>query len=444
MLLGLVLTISLGCEEEVTNPTFADDAVPRIFGWPEGGEFYANIEDTFGINVNISPSDGATFQWLLNGQVVADSKTFQVVFDTAGTFTIKYMVNRNGVENSRQGVLTVTDPEAGQFTPKTYNKKMVGFLTRNGTMQNVDLSSLTHLVISSAVVGEVEGQEALVDTMFTTLNIPNIVQSAHNAGVYVMLDVSGSLVDINGGGFYGDMAFYNVIADPDKRDLAISTFMKFAVDNGLDGINIYLNNTSLGPGTLDLDVLTEFFTQLPTYFPDGENEFLYAASVPGGWTTSALSPIATIEAIDWVNIQPYRYEALSPGDHSPAWAVNDLAATWINLGLPAEKIVAGFPAFGLKYAMPTDGTEVGWGNLWQFTAYIPFKNILQLDEEAHTKNMIAVDDGIFYDGHAKITEKANAVINSGFGGLMMWSLESDTRAEGQSLLKHAYTALGNE
>jgi hypothetical protein len=399
------------------------------------------IEDPLTINLQVSPANDATYKWFVDDEEVATSLAFNYQFEEAKNYTLRFEVTRNGVSNSRQAQVLVIKP----FVPKEYNKKMVGFLTRDGSLEDVDFSNLTHLVISSAVVGEVEGQASLVDTTFTTLDVPLIVKAAHNAGVYVMLDVTSKIINLNGGGYYADYSFYNVIADDAKRAVAISTFMKFAVDNDFDGVNIYLNNTSEGPDALNAGKVKSFYEAVASALPDGPNGvFFYSASVPGGWTTGALSSAATVERIDWVNIQPFRYEDLSPTAHSPFWAFTDLAATWINnFGLPKEKIVGGFPAFGLRYDMPTDGTTVTWGNLWMFTAYESYKSILARDANAHTKSMLNVDDGIYYDGHAVVQQKAQYVLDQDFGGLMIWSLESDSRDQSKSLLKVANTALGN-
>lgn len=434
-ILAFVLT---GCEEELKNPTFTDDEIPKIFGWETN--YGTDIEDPIEISVQVSPSDNVTYRWSLDGEEISTHASFEYLFDDPRAYEIHLEVERNGVTNTRTGVVEVNKP----FVPKDYAKKMVGFLTKAGSFSDISFDHLTHLVISSAVVAEVEGQESLVDTTFADLNIPMIVQSAHNAGVYVMLDVTGDLVPINGGGYYADYKFFNVIADPDKRATVIETSIKFASDNNMDGINIYLNNTS--EGYLNPDVVTAFFNEIPASLPSGpgpDGEFFYSASVPGGWTTGVLSPLADVERIDWVNVQPYRYENLEPVSHSPGWAFGALGDQWIGFGMPAEKIVGGIPAFGLKYDMPTDGTTVGWGNLWMFTLYMTYREILAIDSEAYTKNLLAVDDGIFYDGHADIQAKAATVIDKGYGGMMMWSIESDTKNEDQSLLKAAYEALGN-
>jgi hypothetical protein len=439
-LLSLILLLS--CEENVENPTFESDALPRIFGWSASNAYTTNLEDSIVLIPEVSPSDGATYKWYVDDVEVASTKRLEHKFTEARDHTIEFVVERNGVVNSRQAQVLVIK----NFEPKSYNKKMIGFISRTGELSDINFNNLTHLVISSAIVGEVEGRASLVDTSFTEINIPLIVKAAHNAGVYVMIDVTGSIIDLTGSGMYADYGFYNVIKEADKRDAAIATIMKFAEDNGLDGINIYLNNTSEGPDALDQSIVEAFYRAIPPALPNGpgpEGEFFFTASAPGGWTTGALKTIAQVEEIDWVHLHPFRYEDLAPTPHSPVWALGDLAATWESFGMPKEKIIPGFPAFGLHYFFPDDGTVVGWGNLWMYTAYLSYQQILTLDSEAHTKSMLAIDDGIYYDGHAVVQQKAQRVIDVGYGGLMMWGVDSDTQDQTKSLLKVANTALGN-
>lgn len=440
MLFAMTIVLMTGCEEDKENPAFADDAIPRIFGWSTSNKYFIDIEDPLILDMKVSPSDGATYKWFIDDVEVDGAARLEHRFEEVKTYIVKFEVERNGIKNSRQAEVIVTKP----FVPKTYAKKVVGFMTRDGSLETIDLKNLTHLVISSAVVEEVEGRESLVDTTFTTLNVPLIVKAAHNEGIYVLLDVTGRLVNINGGGEYGNYGFYDVIKDSEKRDNAIEAFLKFAEDNDFDGINIYLNNASEDLGKLEPEVLTAFFNAIPAMMPEGPNgEFFYTASVSGGWLTSEFKPVVDVEAIDWVHLHPFRYGDPAITEDAPYWAFTDLAATWIGFGLPKEKIVNGIPACGLHYHYPDDGTTVGWGNMWMYTTYESYKSILDRDATAYTKNKLEVDDGIFYDGHPSVQQKAEYVVTQDFGGVMIWGVESDTKDQTQSLIKAASTALGN-
>ncbi|HEY3403120.1 MAG TPA: glycosyl hydrolase family 18 protein [Ohtaekwangia sp.] len=427
-----------GCDDEASNPVFSDEDVPRIFGWSTVNKYFIDIKDSLILSMKVSPENGASFKWTIDGEAVEDSKVLRYKFDEIRSYEVKFEVNRNGVINSRTAEVIVTKP----FEPKAYAKKVVGFMTRNGSLETINLKNITHLVISSAVVAE--NGESLVDTTFASLDIPLIVKAAHNEGVYVLLDVTGQIDLATGGGLYGSYTFYNVIKDEEKRDKAIATFLKFAKDNDMDGVNIYLNNATEDQGILKPEFTLPFFEAVGEALPDGPNgKFIYTVTASGGWLTSEFRPIVDVEAIDWVHLQPFRYGDPSITADAPFWGFTDLAATWIGFGLPKEKIVNGIPAYGLHYKYPDDGTTVGWGNMWMYTSYDSYKSLFTLDPDAHTKNKLEVDDGIFYDGHPGVQQKAQHVVTAELGGVMVWGIENDTQDQSKSMLKAINTALGN-
>lgn len=441
LLFVMVTSIMVSCVDEPENPAFADDEVPRIFDWPIANLFTMDVTDTLRLDFAVSPADGATFQWLIDDVVVGNEKSLKKKFTEGGIHTLKFVVNRNGVENSRTAGLTVIENKP--FEPKDYNKRVVAFLSRNGTLANVDLDHITHLVISSAVVDAAAA--TLVDTTFTGMDLKNLVKTAHSSGVYVLLQASGTIVQPQGAGPYADYSFYNAINDAEKQEAVIATLMKFIGDNDLDGLDVYLNNTS--EGALDTTKVGNFYRAIIPSLPEGPNgKFFYTASVPGGWTTGQLRPAAKVSRMDWVNIHAFRYEDIPPNAptaHSPYWAFTDLAATWEAFGLPKSKIVGGIPAVGFHYNLPDDGTVVGWGNLWMYTSYEGYKNILTRDADANTKNKLDVDDGIFYDGHPAVQQKAQYVIDQNLGGLMIWTVDNDSQDESKSLVNAAHVAFGN-
>jgi hypothetical protein len=437
MVIGMFMT---SCEDTAENPAFPDDAIPRIFGWIEGGKYFLDISDELVLDMKVSPADDATYKWFIDDVLVSEERVLHHTFTEIKTHALRFEVTRNGVTNSRQGQAIVTKP----FVPKDYNKKVVGVMTRDGSLATINLQNITHLVIESAIVDQNLAASSYVDTVFNSMNIELIVKTAHNEGVYVILGVSGQLSNINGGGNWGDYGFYNVVKDADHRTKAIDTFLKFAKDNDFDGVDIYLNNVWEGPGSIKPEFTKPFYEEIAAKLPEGPSgEFFFTASAGGGWLTSEFNIVVQIPEIDWVHLHPFRYGEPSITADAPYWAFTDLATTWINFGMPKEKIVNGIPGFGLHYFYPDDGTVVGWGNMWMYTSYDSYKSILDRDAEAHTKNHITVDDGIFYDGHPAVTDKANYVKTAELGGVMVWGIENDTQDQSKSIVKAIKTTLGN-
>src|SRR5688572_11266530 len=162
----LTAWLAVGCEDEQSNPVFSDEEVPRIFGWSTVNKYFIDIKDSLVLSMKVSPENGATYKWYIDGEEVGDTKVLRHKFDELKTYEVRFEVDRNGVKNSRQAEAIVTKP----FEPKAYAKKVVGFMTRNGSLESINLKNITHLVISSAIVEE--NGDSMVDTLFGDLNIP--------------------------------------------------------------------------------------------------------------------------------------------------------------------------------------------------------------------------------------------------------------------------------
>ncbi len=150
-------------------------------------------------------------------------------------------------------------------------------MTRDGSLESINLDNITHLVISSAIVDEFLGASSYVDTTFTTLNIPSLSKLRTTKACMFFLTLPGNSMYMNGGGLYGNYGFYNVVKDAEKRSKAIDTFLKFAVDNDFDGVNIYLNNASEDTGIIKPEFTTPFYEEIAAKLPEGPNGriFLY-------------------------------------------------------------------------------------------------------------------------------------------------------------------------
>lgn len=438
ILISTLILAFFSCEEDVTNPEFAEDAIPAIHvDWQS--QMALDYGDTIKYAPQVSPSDGAVYEWLLNDEVISNERELVYKVEQEGELTLKFRVTRNGVENSRTGTLIVVKP----FEPKEYNKKMVGFITTNGSPEDVQWDEITHLVVSSATV---QSPDMPVDTTFADaeFDIGTLVSTAHNYGVYVLLDVTGKINYQNAIGSWGELGFYNTVIDEVKRNKLIEDVLLFVENNGFDGINLYLNNTSLGPSFEDPDAVTAFFNQFAESLPqEGPNgEFFFTASVPGGWTASALSMVAAIDRFDWYHVMAIGGYDLTPVHHASMWSFTSQADAWINHGASAEELVMVFPAFGVHYAFP-EGVDITWGNVDLYVTWPGFREILTIDPDAETKNVVDQDDGIFYDGHNEVGAKAQYILDNGLGGLAVWSLENDSKDPGKSLSVKAKMSLGN-
>src|SRR5689334_20723888 len=107
LMIGMLIT---SCEDTAENPAFDDDATPRIFGWIEGGKYFLDISDELVLDMQVSPSDGATYKWFIDGVQVSDERVLRHTFTEVKSHALRFEVERNGVINSREGEAIVTKP----------------------------------------------------------------------------------------------------------------------------------------------------------------------------------------------------------------------------------------------------------------------------------------------------------------------------------------------
>jgi hypothetical protein len=360
-----------------------------------------------------------------------------------GTFLLQFEIERNGIKNSRRANVIVVKP----FVPKTYNKKSIAYITVDGSMADVPWDDITHLIVSSAVVGA-DGSPDLTFGGRTTLDIPTLISTAHNYGVFVLLEYSGVITYLNAVHAYGRLDFYNA-AVAASRDALANNLVQTAVDNKFDGINVYMDKTNDAATYGDPTTLKDFYEKLGVALKavkhtlsDVEYDYLLSMSVYGGWTNASLLGMVNIPEYDWINVLAFAAEDLTPGAHSAGWYFTDQINQWLNwYSVAPARIVGAVPAFGLRYfGNPADYT---WVNLSQYTEYIPYYTLCATYSNAPEVNQQAVDKGLFYDGFPAIDEKAQYVIDKNLGGMALWSIESDSKDPAKSLMKRINTQLGN-
>lgn len=431
-ILGIV--IHSGCTEEAVNPEFNDDDIPRILtNWQN--ILTLRLDDSLKLSPQVSPSDGATYKWELNGQEVSTARDFNWKATELGDYELMFTVSRNGITNSRTAQIAI---QRGAFKPKEYTKKVVGFISPNGKLEDIQWDHLTHLVVSSIQV-----KASGVDTVLNAsdpknLELQKIIFMAYNYGVYVSLDLTGVIANYTYlGGAYANYDFYNNIVDEAKRTKLIDDVKQFYVNNKFDGLNIFLNNASEGAAFQDVASVTQFFDDLHDAIPEGpKGETFFTATVPAGWTASVLSMVAKNPNFDWVHVLGFASQDLTPVPASPVWLFNEANTVWTNFGVPADKIVAAIPTFGRDYNFPAN-TTITWGNVDNYATWISYKDILALNADAPniTPHQLDIHSGIFYEGFANIDAKAQVVKDSNYAGLLLYSIENDSQDPSKSLLK---------
>ncbi|MDR0371375.1 MAG: hypothetical protein LBH80_05940 [Prevotellaceae bacterium] len=435
ILAPLFLFFSCG-SDSADNPVFGESDVPRIYiDWQKDMVF--STGDTIRLYPEISPADGATYIWTLGDKVISTEKTLEYEITEFGEFVLRFEVARNGVKNHRMANLVIAKP----FVPKTYTKRSVAFLSINGSVSDIQWDEVTHVILTSSVVQQSGAPN------FEFENGPNIsalITTAHNNGIYVLMDFSGALGSyVSGATVYGSYDFYNAAISPTVRQDLINEMLRFVNTNGFDGINIYMDKAS-ETGVFDNPAaLREFYEELAAQAPEttDRGDFLLTMSMVAGGTRSALDEVVTVPEYDWINILAFGGEDLIPGPHASFWMFTDNIDYWTGKGIGKEKINPVAPAFGLRYF--GDISEYTWGNLWQFTEYRGYRAICDEYPNAHETNNINVDNGLFYDGLNEVKAKAEYIVSQDYGGMGLWSVENDSKDAAKSLMKQINASLGN-
>lgn len=438
----LMIILFTACENDnAGNPAFADDEMPSIYmDW--AGTYVYKIGDVVKFTAQVSPADGATCRWLVDDKVVSETTSVEYTVETADPFTLRFEVERNGIKNYRAAQVTVTK----DFEPKPYERVVMGVLTATGNADQVQWDYITHLMYSSLTVSDESGTFVQPDAT-ALANLKTMVSLAHNNGVYVILDISGSIVFPAGSGIYNETAFNNVAIDPAKRSLLIADIKAFVEEYELDGVNIYMNNLNNDAGKLqNPDELVAFMNELGEAFPAEReapwNHFFLTASVPMAWNNSEFYYLGRVPRLDWVNLMLFGGTDLAPVHHAPDWQVGDNITRFTgSAGLPASKIMIGVGAFGIKYDIPA-GTSPTWGNLDQFLSYPTYSEIVKMDATAPAKDMLPVASGLYYTGVSapanSVKSKAEVVISSAAKGMFIWAVDYDTQDAASSLTQAVY------
>ena len=442
------------CEDEVGNPSFESDDIPRIY--IEWQEYTAKkVNDVLSFKPQISPSDGASYTWTLDGDTISTEKDLEYKITEEMIGVLKFEVTRNDQINSR--TTNVLVPRA--FEPKTYKKKSVAFMTKNGSIADVDWKNITHLIISSSVI---EAGGKINSSNLSELNMTTLITYAHHYGVYVILEFSGLLNSyMNAAPVYGSYTFYNAAVNDEGYKVLADNIISETKSIGVDGVNVYMDKANTATGAFDEPAkLATFYSYLgdqlkatKNTIDQNEYDYILAMSVVGGWTRGSLASCVNIPTYDWVNILAFGAEDLSPTAHSAQLYAEQETGVWLGWQGPIDKsrVVLAVPAFGLRYfGTPADYT---WGNLGTFTEYMPYKNICENYPGAEKKDVIVLTENagdaskpvnkIFYDGTETIKSKAAYALSKDIAGMAIWSIENDSKKSSESLVKIMNESLGN-
>ncbi|HEY0770051.1 MAG TPA: glycosyl hydrolase family 18 protein [Sphingobacteriaceae bacterium] len=219
-----------------------------------------------------------------------------------------------------------------------------------------------------------------------------------------------------------------IAASASKRTTLVNNLVNFVVQNNLDGLDMdwEFPRTSDGTHLTYALLMQELSTAL-----HAQNKYLSAAITAGVYSGAVRDGILTevFNYADFFNIMVYdglNWDSAQPNQHaSYNMAVASLDYWVTTRGMPKEKAILGFPAYGLSNG---SSTSVSYRDLVAAGA----------SPSADSFNYNGITYG--YNGTATVTSKANLAKLRG-NGVMLWEMYGDTNGS-VSLLQSAKTALG--
>ena len=225
------------------------------------------------------------------------------------------------------------------------------------------------------------------------------------------------LVSIGGGSASTDallQARYGSLLKADRRAAFVARIAAYLRFHHFDGLDVDIEGPAI---TGDYGAFIEELARVLK--PTGT---LLTAALSKGYGGDKV-PDSVLARLDYVNIMAYDavgpWNPNSPGQHSSLAFARSTVDYWIGRGLPRSKAVLGVPFYGY-----------GFGGAFRKNEY-DYSEIVVAHPGA--ENGDQVGETIWYNGIPTIKAKARLVVESGLGGIMIWSLDTDAPG-GKSLL----------
>ena len=425
-----------GCKKKIDDPVFAEGDMPRIFQM--GGNFRSSYiidegQSAVYSGLLFSPAGKVKISWKVNDKVVSSDTIFTFKPTGGGEFHIVLEAEFNGLVTTRTSTVLV---KPSTYTPATYNKVVMGYVTETGLPSAVNWSRITHLAYQCGKVSA----EGILDVTAGELNqkMDELIARGHINGKPVLLSIAGRLSGIDGWALYESRDFGDVIRNTARRADLVARLKTYLAAKRLDGVDIIMTDINGDPNySANLVALGLFIKELRNTLPAGS---IITCAVTTGWQHWEYPDLS---AADWVNVHAFE-DGLHVGIGIPRGQPSSYdymiscADIWKNFHLAPNKIVLGMPAFGLRYnAIDDNGNNLSWGSY----DYLSYQSILAIDPEAHNSEYLDAAKGIYYNGVPLITRKAAYVKSAGYKGAYLWGVDYDSPVAGKSLLEALYNGL---
>ena len=259
--------------------------------------------------------------------------------------------------------------------------------------------------------------------------VPQLITKAKNNNAKVFMS-------INDGSGNGKTNFKNMAATATGRNHFVKHVMSKVRQYGFDGVDIDWEFPNTNDGT---DVtFTALMKELSDSLHRDAAYYLTAAITAGKYAGGIRDAIKTelFSYVDWFNIMAYDdFSTTTPFRHHSDY---NLAVTCLNYwlttrGMPKEKAVLGFPAYGRPSGITQSGTVLAYRDILS-------KGGSSQSDSAVISHGNFVDYTIYYNGQPTVNKKA-VLAKQIANGVMMWEKWHDAHDD-NSLLKAACDAVG--
>jgi chitinase len=332
------------------------------------------------------------------------------------------------------------------YGPRVDARRVVGYFpiwlrNKGYTPKDIDFSivnTIAHFSLTPQADGDIEipGWGPFPD--------PDLIATAHGAGVSVVLVVGGDHAAATAG-------FSAMSANPGARARFITNVTALVWANGYDGVDLDWEFPTTAADRADYAALvSELRAAL------GWDRTLSITGPATDWWGQWFDLESMLPNLDWIGAMTYALSGATwsqHADHSSALytsaegeaSVDASTAYYLGRGVPADKLLIGLPFYGERFDdatalhQPLSGRDGGAIDYPDVTTLINNGWIYQRDTVADVPYLVnAGGTGIIsYDDATSIAAKCDYVNAHGIGGTIIWHLGKDRIGGAQPLLAAA-------